>query len=289
MNRKKIVGFLAGGMAAIIMASLGLFVRRISLDAEIITFARLSIGLLFVIIYLFFSQQIPCLLHTKVSSFLILSGICLGASISAYIKAIHNTSLVNAVFLLYLAPILAIIVAAIWLDEKLKPSNLLLFILSFLGFVFILEFQLSFDRQDYLGSFWGAMSAILYTLFIIFNRKISAQIPALIRSAHQLFWGMMIVLPPILLTKAIPTYPELYWLTTIGFLHGYLALTLMIVSLQNLEVYEYDTISYLEPVVATLLGIFVVYESVSFGQLIGCLMILIAGIEQVFLSRNNSK
>jgi hypothetical protein len=45
MNRKKIIGFLAGGKAAIIMASLGLFVRRISLDAEIITFARLSIGL----------------------------------------------------------------------------------------------------------------------------------------------------------------------------------------------------------------------------------------------------
>ena len=59
----------------------------------------------------------------------------------------------------------------------------------------------------------------------------------------------------------------------------------MITAIQLLEVHEYGTISYLEPMVATLLGVLVYAETVSFWQAIGCLMILVAGVKQVCLAR----
>lgn len=61
----------------------------------------------------------------------------------------------------------------------------------------------------------------------------------------------------------------------------------MIIAIQSLEVYEFSTISYLEPMVATLLGVFVYSETVSFWQAVGCLTIFVAGVKQIYLTRKN--
>ncbi|MDJ0573270.1 MAG: DMT family transporter [Pleurocapsa sp. MO_192.B19] len=288
MKKSKIIGFLAESIAATVMASLGLFVRHISVDIQIIAFARLGIGLLLLFIQIVLSKKLHQIKQTKISAPLVLSGFFLALAILSYIKAIKSTTLINAVFLLYLAPIIAMVLAAIWLKEKLKLVNFLLLVLAFGGFLFILEFQVSLNWQDYLGYFWGILAAIFYSLFIIFNRKIDSKIPTSIRSLYQLLWGMITILPFMFWTKIDWVEPaDLYWLIGVGFLHGYLALTLMITAIQRLEVYEYGTISYLEPMVATLLGVFVYSETVSFWQAIGCLMIFVAGVKQVFLTRNN--
>ena len=286
MKQTKIIGFLAVGIAAILMASLGLFVRHISVDIQIIAFARLGIGFLLLFIQVFISKKLHQIEQTKLSAPLVLSGIFLTLSILSYTKAIKSTTLINAVFLLYLAPIIAMILAAIWLKEQLKLENFLLVILAFGGFLLILEFRVSWHWRDYLGYLWGILAAISYSLFIIFNRKIDSQIPTSIRSLYQLFWGLVALLPFMFWTKLEWVYPpDLYWLIGVGFLHGYLSLTLMITAIQLLEVHEYGTISYLEPMVATLLGVLVYAETVSFWQAIGCLMILVAGVKQVCLAR----
>ena len=288
MKKTKLIGFIAESIAAILMASLGLFVRHISVDIQIIAFARLGIGLLLLFIQVFLSKKLHQIRQTKLSAPLVLSGVFLALAILSYIKAIKSTTLINAVFLLYLAPIIAMVLAAIWLQEKLNLENLLLVVLAFGGFLLILEFQVSWHWRDYSGYFWGVLAAISYSLFIIFNRKIDSKIQTSIRSLYQLFWGIITLLPFMLWTKIEWVYPpDLYWLIGVGFLHGYLSLILMITAIQLLEVHEYSTISYLEPMVATLLGVLVYAETVSFWQAVGCLMILIAGVEQVFLTRKS--
>lgn len=152
MKKQKIIGFLAGGLAASIMASLGFFVRQISVDAQIIAFARLGIGFLLLLSQIFFRKKLNEIEQTKISAPLVLSGVFLALTILAYTKAVKNTTLVNAVFLLYSAPIIAIILAAIWLKKRLKLANFLLAVLAFLGLTFILDAQISLDRQNYLGN-----------------------------------------------------------------------------------------------------------------------------------------
>ncbi|MGV2831639.1 DMT family transporter [Myxosarcina sp. GI1(2024)] len=288
MKNLKVKGFMAGSLAATIMATLGLFVRQISVDTKIIALARLGIGLLLLLTQVTISKKLDELGQTKLSTPLVLSGVFLALAILTYTEAIKSTTLINAVFLLYLAPIIAMVLAAIWLNEKLKLENLLLFAIAFGGFLFILEFQVSLNWRDYPGYFWGILAALSYSLFIIFNRKIDSKISTSIRSLYQLFWGMITVLPFMIWTKTDWVEPaELYWLISIGFFHGYLALTLMIIAIQSLEVYEFSTISYLEPMVATLLGVFVYSETVSFWQAVGCLTIFVAGVKQIYLTRKN--
>ncbi len=177
MKKSKIRGFLAESIAATGMASLGLFVRHISVDIQIIALVRLGIGLLLLFIQIVLSKKLHQIKQTKISTPLVLSGFFLALAILSYIKAIKSTTLINAVFLLYLAPIIAMVIAAIWLKEQLKLVNFLLVVLAFGGFLLILEFQVSWHWRDYSGYFWGVLAAISYSLFIIFNRKIASKIP----------------------------------------------------------------------------------------------------------------
>jgi len=99
-----------------------------------------------------------------------------------YINAINSTSLANSAFLLYLAPLIAVVIAVVLLKEKLTLLNGGLLCLAFLGFLFFLEFKFSLNMDESRGFLWGIGSAITYALYIVFNRKIPAQIPALTRS-----------------------------------------------------------------------------------------------------------
>jgi drug/metabolite transporter (DMT)-like permease len=288
MQKSKMAGYVAGTIAASLMASLGIFVQHIYVNAQIIALARFGIGLLFMFFQLIFSRKLHEIKQVKLSISLVFSGVSIALCIWFYIKALDTISLVNSVFLLYLGPLIATALSAIFLKELYKRSNLLLLFLSLLGCLFIFEFKLPlYSYSKWYGYLWGMLSAIFYAIFIILNRTISSATPALIRSFYQLLWGTITLLVLLGDLKIDWVYTDIYWLISVGFIHGFLALTLMIYTIEHLETYEYATISYLEPLVATLLGILVYKEVLSFWQILGCLMILTAGIKQVFLTKNN--
>lgn len=286
MNQQKFLGYLLGSIASVIMASLGFFVRNTSANAQIITLSRFGIGFFFLVFYLFLTNRINLIRSTKFSFALISSGIFLSLCILFYIKAINTISLVNAVFLLYLGPLIATGLAVIFLKESLTLSKILLLSFAFLGCLFLLEFKLSFNQIDLNKYCWGILSAIFYGLFIVENKQINSELSSLVRSFWQLFFGVIALLFCIDITAIEFKHTDLYWLIAIGFLHGFIAVTLAISSLKRLEAYEYSMISYLEPLVATILGLFVYAEIISKSQIIGCLIIFISGILQLFLSKN---
>jgi drug/metabolite transporter (DMT)-like permease len=105
MTDKDLLGSISAITAAFLMGTLGLFVRNVSSSAQIITFSRLFLGLIFLTVLLFFSGRYKDI-KKKPSLTIILSGIFQSLSILFYIEAIKNTTLSTAVILLYLGPII---------------------------------------------------------------------------------------------------------------------------------------------------------------------------------------
>lgn len=59
-------------------------------------------------------------------------------------------------------------------------------------------------------------------------------------------------------------------------------LVFIVVSRTIPKVYEYGIVSYLEPLIAALLGLFIYAETISLLQAVGCCIIFGVGIKQVF-------
>ena len=268
-------------MASILMGSIGVFIRNISSNGFIITFVRFGLGLVFLIGFLFIKKEIKTLKITKISYSLLSSGILMAVVSLCYINAVNSTSLSNAAFLLYLAPLIAVGIAAILLKEKFTLLNGGLLCLAFLGFLFLMEFSFSLNLAESKGYLWGIGSAIGYALYIVFNRKIPEEMPALTRSFYQFLFGSITMLPFLDASILNVTPKDMYWLVGIGFFQGFLALSLLIFAIKHLKAVEYGTISYIEPLVASLIGVVLYSESLTFLQFAGCAIILSGGMIQV--------
>ena len=270
--------------AAVLIASLGIFVRNISADALIIAVARLSLGFVFLFGYLGLTRNLRAA-KVSFSPYLVASGLSLGLCVWFYIKAIAHTSLANAVFLLYLGPLLAVVIAYFLLREKIALPSLLLMSLAFVGCLFVVQFDFSFSREDALGYVYGLLSALCYALIIVTNRKIPAQVPPLGRSFCQLLIAALSLIPFLAGHKIHVSLLDLPWLLALGFFPGFLGLTLMIFAIRHLTAYEYGILSYLEPVTAAAIGVTVYAEPMSLLQVLGGSIIILSGLVQLWVAK----
>jgi drug/metabolite transporter (DMT)-like permease len=284
----KLIGLLSAISAFSLMGSFGVFVRNISVDESVIACSRFGVGFLFMGLSLILRRQWRPL-KAHISWPLLMSGIFLALCILFYSNAIAATTLANAAFLLYLAPLIASILAHFLLREQLKVFNASLILLAFVGSSFLLSFDYRSGVTGSDGQLLALASALCYALFIIANRMISSAVSTDSRAFYQLLFGALVLLP--FASKIeLPFRPhDLYWLLAVGFFQGYLAISLMIISLRYLRAHEYGTISYIEPIVAALVGFLIYSESLSLLQVLGCSLILVSGFTQIGHSVTKAK
>ncbi|MCP4405983.1 MAG: DMT family transporter [bacterium] len=285
MKNTKIIGYAAAIMSTMLLGPMGVFVRNISSNAYVITFARLSLGLIFLMFFLFFKKELKNIQTAKFSFPLLSTGVLTAGAILCYINAINSTSLANAVFLLYLGPLIAVGMAAVLLKEKFTFLNGVLLCLAFSGCLFLLEFNFSLNLDESKGYLWGIGSAICYALYIIFNRKIPEEIPALTRSFYQFLFGALTMLPFLDASLLSVSTKDIYWLLAVGFFQGFLALPLVILAVKHLKAVEYGTISYTEPLIASLIGFVLYSESLTLLQFIGCAIVFSGGTIQIIATK----
>jgi len=282
-SRDKKCAYCAAILAAVLMGALGLVVRSTAVDASIIAFARMSLGFVFLLGYLGLTRNLQAL-KVAMSPYLVVSGLSIGFCVLFYIQAMAHTSLANAVFLLYLGPLFAVGMAYFVLRETIALCNGLLMSLAFLGCLFVLRFDFSFSGEDALGCAYGVLSALGYALIIITNRKIPAQVPPLSRAFYQLLIAALSLIPFLAGHEFHVSLEDLPWLLAAGFFQGFLGLTFMIFAIRHLTAYEFGILSYLEPVIATLIGVMIYAEPMSPLQAVGGSLILLSGLAQIWIS-----
>jgi drug/metabolite transporter (DMT)-like permease len=282
--------YVAATLAACLMGLMGVFVRHISLSAETIAFARFGLGFLFLIGFLLYGGRFRQL-SLRLSIYPIMSGVFIAFCVLFYIKAITLTALANAAFLLYLGPLLAVAVTTVFLGERLSLASGLLILSAFLGCALLLGFDLDASASALRGSVFGVVSALFYALFIVTNRLIPGEVTPLTRSFYQLLVGAITLAPfaKISLEGIVSWRSEAFWIIAMGFFQGFLAVTLMIFSIGYLKAYQYGTISYLEPVVASLAGLVLYDETITLQQALGGILILSSGVTQILLAVKDTR
>lgn len=285
----KVLGYISAFTSAILMGTIGVFVRNISSNAQIITFSRLFLGLLFLTILLLFTKRYEEL-KVKLTPHLFFSGVFMSLAILFYIESINHTTLANAVILLYLGPLIATVIAHFLLKERVELINIVLIVVAFSGVGFFLKFNFSFDLESNYGYIFGIISAIWYSFYIIANRKISKNIPIVSRSFYQFFFGALLISPFLFLGNTGFLLQDIPYLILIGFINGFLAINFLILALNYLKAFECGTLLYIEPIIATILGMIFFSEIITISHLIGGMMILGSGLAQIALTikRNNA-
>lgn len=265
--------------AMLIWSTWGLIIRRLDLPAVVVLFYSSLIA----------SFIVPAILHLRGE--LDLSGVrgvwwlfaFLGVSSITnnvtYFYALAHTSVSNAVFTHYTAPLFVAVLAPFLIAERLQKITLVSLPIAAVGMVLIVLSNggIRMDSTDSAGILAGSVSGVAYAFIIIFSRKLSRML-----LNHQavvvLLWATTIVTAPwALLMPYHIDYPAAGLLLVTGAMHSTLAPLLYYSALRNVIAQHAAILGYMEPLAAIPLAYLFLSETPSFLALFGGVLILFSG------------
>lgn len=265
-------------VSAVAMASSGIIARFSGLVAAELTFYRLFVGGLCLLLFVTLSGKLSAL-KGKPDWRMAVNGVLLAGFMLSFLSAIEYISLANAIMLVYLAPPLSAFMAHWLLQEKLDLPDSSLIVLSFFGFAMLQQFKfdLVLDTAQLPGLLLGLVSLFAYSGFLLLNRRALPAHSQLQRTFYQLLIGACCVLP-FLTDMQMPRADDMVWIALAGIFPGFIAIYCAIIALQHLPTRLYATLAYLEPVTVILAGWWLFNEGLTMLQLAGVLLIIATGL-----------
>ncbi|QSX38969.1 EamA family transporter [Shewanella sedimentimangrovi] len=273
--------YLMAALSATLMGTIGLIARYSGIDAASLTFYRLALGALILLLFLLPKRR-DRHLWRRPHPAVIAGGALLAGFILSFLKAIETIPMSLAIMLVYLAPALAALVSHFVFHERLNRWMLLCIGGAFFGFAMLQEFRLDTSAWQKQG-LWYALACLgAYASFILVNKRVPPSQHAYGKTFWQLLTGALCALP-LVLEQPHPTGEQWAWLLVAAVFPGFLAILFAVQAIAALPARIFGTLAYLEPVTVLLIGWILFQEPMSTLQWGGAAVIITAGIGQSWL------
>lgn len=264
------------------------------------TLGRMVCGLLTFVVLVLATRRASLFKATRVTSSLVLGGLCIGVALSLYMVAALLTTLADAVFLIYTGPLFCTLLARIFRREHIDLAQWICLLFVFAGMLFTagiisvkdggIAFGFGFATSEPgypkkgLGDLLGLFSGVFYGLSLFFNgyRKDCDSVVRGVWNFAAASVGSLVVacamsvvwpLGEVTMTAANWEFAGALWIIC-----GPVALGFLLVAGRNLPAVEYATIAYWECVVSVVVGALVFQEPMSASTCIGGAFIVAGGI-----------
>lgn len=278
-------GYMQVIVSMLIWGSVGVFVRFADQPADVIVFVRVSSA--FLALGLFMLSTGKSMLFPR-WRWTIGAGLVLSLNWLFFFKAIQATTIGNAVFTYYMAPVFSILWAKLFLNEKLEKQAVKAMGLAVCGLLLMLSgYEFSLTSSDTLGILFGLTGALFYSLVVV-TAKYLHDVPPLTLVLVQMGVSSLVFLPAII--QAPPTFSaiSLAAMVTMGLLHSALALGLYFTGLAKVKVQHASILSYIDPVSALLYAYLFFAEVPGVYTLAGGGLILLASVLIIRRPQNQS-
>lgn len=261
-----------------IFGTLGPFVRNITVSSgELALYRAILAALLIAVYWTVTKQRIEFDDIKKEVPFLLVSGVAMGINWILLFEAYKYTTVSAATLSYYFAPVIVTVVCPILFHEKLTSKQIICFIMSTLGLVMITGIGELGGGSDILGIMFGLGAAVFYATVILLNKFIK-KVEGIQRTFLQFLAAIFTLLPYVLLTSGITLgkLNTLGWvnLLIIGLVHTGITYCMYFSSLKELPGQKAAILSYIDPLVAVLISVTVLNETMTLWQILGGSLIL---------------
>ena len=269
--------FLILSMAA--FGTLAPFVRKITVSSGELALYRAILASLLICGFLLVTKQEMDFRSLKKELFLLLfSGVAMGFNWILLFEAYKYTTVAIATLSYYFAPVIVTLVCPLLFHEKLTKKQILCFVMSTLGLSLVTGItNLGSGGNDAVGILFGLGAALLYATVILLNKFIKG-VTGIHRTFLQFLAAIAVLIPYVLLTSGVNlgNLDLTGWscLLIVGLVHTGVTYCLYFTSLKELPGQEAAILSYIDPLVAVVIGVLVLKEPLSWQQLCGGALIL---------------
>ena len=262
-----------------IFGTLGPFVRNISVSSgELALYRAVMAAALIGIFLMVTGQKIPFAAIRKELPLLLLSGMAMGFNWILLFEAYKYTTVSVATLSYYFAPVIVTAVCPILFREKLTGKQIICFVMSTVGLVLITGIgDLNAGSSHFTGILFGLGAAVLYATVILLNKFIK-NVEGIHRTFLQFLAAIAVLIPYVVLTSGVTLggLDGIGWvcLLIVGLLHTGVTYCMYFSSLKELPGQKAAILSYIDPLVAVLISVMVLRESMTVWQAIGGVLIL---------------
>lgn len=268
---------LASSMA--IFGTLAPFVRNIAVTSgELAMYRAILAASLIGSYFLVTKQPFPFKGLGHELPLLLFSGMAMGINWILLFEAYKYTTVAISTLSYYFAPVIVTAVCPFLFKEKLTGKQVLCFCMSTLGLALVIGItNLGSGGNDTIGVLFGLGAACFYAAVILLNKFIKG-VAGIQRTFLQFLAAIAILIPYVAFTGGchLETLDGTGWLCllVVGLIHTGITYCLYFSSLKELPGQEAAILSYIDPLVAVIIGVAVLGEPLSLQQLIGGGLIL---------------
>lgn len=266
-------------LSMVIFGTIGLFVRFIPLPSGEIALLRAVFAFLLVGGFLLVKKQKISFKNSKKELLLLLlSGAAMGFNWIFLFEAYKYTTVSVATLSYYFAPVIVMVLSPLIFKERITLKKLICFVFSTIGLIMITGIgNLDGQNSHIKGILFGLSAALLYSAVMILNKLIKG-LSGVERTFLQFLAAIIVLLPYVVFTDGIKVFAletaGIINLLIVGLIHTGLAYILYFSSLKEMEGQQVAIISYIDPLVAVLVSVFILKEDITAVQLIGGFLIL---------------
>ncbi len=273
-------------IAASLWGTMGLFTRTLTAygyNAFDLMLARASMTAFILIVYfLIFDREklkiklkdLPIFIVTSLVS-CILFNFC-------YTNAINSGSTSIASTLLYTSPIFVTVISAFMFKEKITKIKLVALVLSFVGCVLVSGLIGSGTKLPPAALLFGIASGLTYGLYSIFSKIGMRSYSPLTFTAYTFLVSTLILLPvsaPRFVTAQVPLdFKPVVLIMLFGCATNLIPYICFTTGLKYIDAGKANITATIEPVVATVLGIFIFDEKLTPVSFAGIFLVLFSAV-----------
>lgn len=261
-----------------IFGTIGWFVRAIRVPSAELALYRAVLAVLLIGGYLAATRQKIRFAKIKREALLLLvSGVAIGINWILLFEAYRYTTVSVATLSYYFAPVIVTALCPILFRERLTGKQILCFVMSTVGLVLITGIGGSGGKNHLVGILFGLGAALFYATVILLNKFIK-QVDGIQRTFLQFLSASVVLTPYVLLSGGITlgSLDAIGWvnLLIVGLLHTGITYCMYFTALKQLPGQKAAILSYIDPLVAVLISVTLLEETMTLWQIIGGILIL---------------
>ena len=193
-------------------------------------------------------------------------------------EAYKYTTVSVATLSYYFAPVIVTVICPLLFRERMTAKQIVCFVMSTVGLVLVIGVgDLAASGTHLIGILFGLGAAVLYASVILLNKFIK-DVEGIPRTFFQFLAAILILVPYVLFSGGVhfDAMDTKGWicLLVVGLVHTGLTYCMYFSSLKDLSGQETALLSYVDPLVAILISVTLLHESITLLQIVGGVMIL---------------
>ena len=260
----------------LLFGSNGVVATYISLSSYEIVFFRTLIGsLLLIAIFSLTRHKLTALRYRRDFLFIVVSGVAMGASWMFLYEAYQEIGVSIASLAYYCGPVIVMALSPLLFREKLTWPKTIGFLTVLCG-IFLVNGQIVSESKTSWGLFCGGMSAVMYAVMIIFNKK-AKRITGMENSMLQLVISFLAVAVFMGFKQGLNiqiSSSDWIPILILGIINTGVGCYLYFSSISRLPVQSVAICGYLELISAVVFSVLILNETLQPVQVLGTTLIL---------------